>query len=87
MTSNSTPRALYRPWTITGSYDTGGEWITVTLPITSNFIYAWDGSLCQNQITAESFASLWMFVASGGIEGTDCKPIIKIDNIRVVSVK
>ncbi len=87
MTSNSTPRALYRPWTITGSYDTGGEWITVTLPITSSFIYAWDGSLCQNQITAESFASLWMFVASGGIEGTDCQPIIKIDNIRVVSVK
>ena len=87
MTSNETPRALYRPWTTTGSYDTDGKWITVTLPLSSSLIYGWDGSLSTGTITPESFASLWMFVANGGIEGTDCTPIIKVDNIRIVPNK
>lgn len=30
------------------------------------------------------FASLTMFVVGGGINGTECQPIIKIDNIRAV---
>lgn len=87
MTSNETPRALYRPWTATGSYDTDGKWITVTLPLSSSLIYGWDGSLSTGTISPESFASLWMFVANGGIEGTDCTPIIKVDNIRIVPNK
>ena len=87
MTDNTNPRALYRPWTTTGSYDTGGKWITVTLPLSSSLIYGWDGSLSSGQITPDTFASLWMFVASGGIEGTECTPIIKVDNIRIVPNK
>ncbi len=89
MTDNSNPRALYRPWTSssTGSYDTNGEWITVTLPIAANFIYGWDGSKSSGSLTAESFTSLWFFMAQGGIVGTECTPIVKIDNIRVVPNK
>ena len=86
MTSNATPRALYRPWSTssTGSYDTGGEWVTVTLPIAANFVYGWDGSKSSGTLTAESFTSLWIFISSNGVEGVECTPIIKIDNIRVV---
>ena len=89
MTNNANPRALYRPWSTstTGSYDTGGEWVTVTLPIAANFVYGWDGSVSSGTLTAESFTSLWIFVSSCGVEGVDCTPIIKIDNIRVVPNK
>jgi len=86
MTDNANPRALYRPWTTeaTKSFDTNGEWKTVTLPIAANFIYGWDGSKSTGSLTPETFTSLWLFLAQGGIEGTECTPIIKIDNIRVV---
>ena len=80
----SLPRALYRPWTSTGSFDTGDKWITVSMPIASQFIYYWDGSAASGTLNAESFANLELFVSAGGVAGTDCTPIMKIDNIRVV---
>ena len=80
----SLPRALYRPWTSTGSFDTGDKWITVSMPIASQFIYYWDGSAASGSLNAESFANLELFVSAGGVAGTDCTPIMKIDNIRVV---
>lgn len=81
------PRALYRPWTTTGSFDTGGEWITVSLPIASTFTYNFDGTSVNASFAKEDFASLTIFVVSGGVNGTECKPIIKLDNIRVVPNK
>ena len=89
MTNNANPRALYRPWSTssTGSYDTGGEWVTVTLPLAANFVFGWDGSVSSGTLTAESFTSMWIFVSSCGVDGVDCTPIIKIDNIRVVPNK
>ncbi|MBP5499083.1 MAG: hypothetical protein J6Y05_00105 [Bacteroidales bacterium] len=83
----SLPRALYRPWTSSGSFDTADKWITVTLPIASQFIYFWDGSAASGSLNAESFANLELFVSAGGVVGTDCTPIMKIDNIRVVPNK
>lgn len=83
-----TPRALYRPWTETGSFDTGDKWITVTIPMNSaTFAYGPDGTKASGTLTASSWESLVLFVCSGGITGTECNPIIKIDNIRAVSNK
>lgn len=87
LTDNTLPRALYRPWTTTGSYDTGGKWVTVTLPLKSNFIYNFDGSVSSGSLSEKDFASLVIFICGGGIQGTDCTPIIRIDNIRVVPNK
>ncbi|MDO4956489.1 MAG: glycan-binding surface protein [Bacteroidales bacterium] len=81
------PRALYRPWTATGSYDTGGKWITVSLPISSSFVYNFDGSGVSAALSEEDFASLTIFLIGGGVNGTECTPIIKIDNIRAVPNK
>lgn len=87
MSSNDTPRAMYRPWTATGSYDTGDKWITVTIPF-SEFNLGWDGKPSSGVLTAESFTSLWMFLCQGGEPlGTECAPIIKVDNIRAVPYK
>ena len=80
------PRALYRPWEATGSFDTGDKWITVTVPYTS-FVYNSDGTANTYEVNAQSFTSLTIFVWSGGVAGTECEPIIKIDNIRAVPIK
>ena len=80
---NDLPRGLYTPWYPSGSYDTGDEWITVTVPL-SNFIYGSDGTIATGSLTASDFTSLLIFVWSGGYTGTECHPIIKIDNIRAV---
>lgn len=80
------PRALYRPWEATGSFDTGDQWMTVTIPF-SDFIYNYDASTASEPLTADSFESMTIFVWSGGVNGTDCTPIIKLDNIRAVPYK
>lgn len=80
-------RALYRPWTSSGSFDTGGEWITVTIPF-SDFKYNADGTEGTVPLqSANDFASLVIWPWSGGINGAECTPIFKIDNIRAVSLK
>ena len=80
------PRGLYTPWTATGSFDTGDEWITVSIPY-SNFIYGVGGGKASGTLTAEDFTSLTLFLFKGGQVGEDCNPIIKIDNIRAVPNK
>lgn len=80
------PRGIYRPWEATGSYDTGGKWVTVTLPI-ANFIYGMNGGIASGNLTAKDFTSLTIFITGGGISGTECHPLIKIDNIRAVPYK
>ena len=80
------PRGLYTPWAATGSFDTADEWITVTIPYT-NFIYSEVGAVASGALTAADFTSLTIFVWSGGVKGTDCQPVLKIDNIRAVPNK
>ena len=80
-------RAMYRPWTETGSYDTGNKWVTVTIPLTSFTLDNKGATTTQVPSSAADFASLTFFVVEGGVNGTECKPIIKIDNIRVVPNK
>lgn len=78
------PRALYRPWISTGSYDTADGWVTVTLPIADSFVYDQKGEKAKIALTEDHFTGLTIFVWGGGISGTECNPIIKIDNIRAV---
>ena len=66
--------------------DTNDEWITVTVPY-ANFIYGASGVPAQGKLSASDFTSLTIFVWSGGNKGTECHPVIKIDNIRAVPVK
>ena len=86
ISGNESPRALYMPWTATGSFDTGNKWVTVTIPY-STFLYGPDGSQATGELNASSFSSLTIFVWSGGVTGTECQPVIKIDNIRAVPYK
>lgn len=77
-------RGLYRPWASTGSFDTGDEWITVTVPF-SDFKYNADGTEGTVPLSSpKDFASLVIWPWSGGLNGTECTPIFKIDNIRAV---
>ncbi len=85
--NNKIARALYRPWTDTGEYHTDDKWVTVSLPISSSFIYYWDGSKATVPLDKKFFGGLELFVTSGGVVGKDCTPIIKIDNIRLVPNK
>ncbi|MBR5404174.1 MAG: hypothetical protein IK113_08140 [Bacteroidales bacterium] len=80
------PRALYTPWA-DGMVDTGDKWITVTIPM-ANILYKPDGTPSDGKIDATCFDGLCIFVCNtGGKTGEDCKPIIKIDNIRAVPIK
>ena len=81
--NNVLPRGIYRPWMETGSFHTDDRWITVSLPI-SEFVYGKDGAVATGSLTETDFSSLVIFVSGGGINGVECTPVFKIDNIRVV---
>ncbi len=81
MTDETYPRALWIPWKDDGTYVTDG-WVTVTIPMTS-FAYNADG----DQVTlngAGHYSGISLSVSGGGVSGTDCSPVIHIDNMRVV---
>jgi hypothetical protein len=77
------PRALYNPWKDTGSFDTGDEWITITIPL-KEFVYNDDGSKVSTTMSESSFDSFIIWPINGGVSGTACTPIFRYDNIRVV---
>ena len=80
-------RGLYRPWEATGSFDTADKWITVTVPF-SEFTYNADGTAGAVPLQKpEDFASFVIWAWSGGVMGTECTPVFRIDNIRAVPVK
>lgn len=79
------PRGLWIPWQTTGSYDTGDQWVTMSMNL-SEFNRTHEGQSCANALTTDDFTGLTFFVWNGGVEGTDCNPVICIDNIRVVPI-
>lgn len=80
------PRGLWIPWATSGSYDTGGKWVTVSIPL-SSFNKNCEGTTLESTISADRMTGLAFFVWSGGINGTNCSPVIDIDNIRVVPIE
>lgn len=85
--SLQSPRAMYRPWQSApnGDYHTGGEWVTVTIPLDA-FAYDFEGGATANPISGpDSFGSFQMCIVGGGINTEkECTPIIRVDNIRAV---
>ena len=80
-------RGLYRPWEATGSFDTGDKWITVTVPF-SEFTYNSDGTAGKVPLEKpEDFATFVIWPWSGGVNGVECTPVFRIDNLRAVPVK
>ena len=84
--NTSLPRGLWMPWTTNGSYDTGGNWVTISLPL-SSFNKTHEGATLDETITADHMTGLTFFVWHGGVAGTTCSPVIEIDNIRVVPIE
>lgn len=84
--STDLPRALWMPWTTTGSYDTNDQWTTVSIPL-SSFNKTNEGQPCDKKLDKTFFTGLTLFVWHGGIEGKDCTPEFYIDNIRVVPIE
>lgn len=82
----SVPRGLWMPWRSTGSYDTAGQWQTISMPL-ATFNKTHDGAACANALGKDDLTGLTFFVWNGGVAGTTCSPIINIDNIRVVPVE
>ena len=80
------PRGVWVPWEETGSYDTGDQWVTVTLKM-SEFNKQLSGVVSETELTKEKLAGLSIFLRGGGVDGKECEPIICIDNIRVVPVE
>lgn len=82
----SVPRGLWIPWQLAGSYDTAGQWTTIALPL-SSFNYTYEGNACGTSLSKNDFTGLTFFLWNGGVNGTDCEPVICIDNIRVVPIE
>lgn len=78
------PKGLYMPWTATGSFSTGGKWITVSLPL-KDFHYDSYGA------TVDALPKVWedftIFFYRGGVEGSACSPVFLVDNFRIVPIE
>ena len=81
ISDGTTPRGLWRPWEMSGSYQTDG-WVTVSFPLT-DFKYDHTGGTLE-MAPKGNYCCLTFFVYHGGITGTSSTPYICIDNIRVV---
>ena len=80
-------RGLYRPWEATGEFHTNDKWITVTVPF-SEFTYNADGTPGKVPLQKpEDFATFVIWPWSGGVNGAECTPIFRIDNLRAVPAK
>lgn len=82
--NDEVPRGLWTPWLETGSYDTGDEWVTVTVPL-ANFVYTRYGATSANSLDKDSFTGLTFVLYAGPQNaGTNGPILMGIDNIRVV---
>ena len=76
------PRALWQPWVSSGSYDTGGKWITISIPF-SNFNKTHAGEVCSTSFSSDFLAGLMFYVMGGGSTGEAGELQMDIDNIRI----
>lgn len=82
----SVPRALWQPWLSSGSYDTGGKWVTVSIPF-SNFNKTHTGEVSSTSFSEDFLAGLMFYVMGGGSTGEACNLQLDIDNIRIAPIE
>lgn len=76
-------RGFYRPWVDSGSFDTNGMWITVTMPL-ADFTFNMDGTKGSAPLQESSFDSFTIWPVGGGVPGVPCHPVFRYDNFRIV---
>ncbi len=77
----SVPRAIWQPYAASGSFDTGGEWVTVSLPF-SVFNKTHTGEICATSFSVNNLGGL-SFYFMGGAAGVAGELQLDIDNIRI----
>jgi hypothetical protein len=80
----SYPKGLYMPWTATGSFSTGGKWITVSLPLKDFRYDSYGADVGALPVVWEDFT---IFFYRGGVDGTACSPVFLVDNFRIVPIE
>ena len=75
------PRAIWQPYAASGSFDTGGEWVTVSLPF-SVFNKTHTGEICATSFSVNNLGGL-SFYFMGGTAGVAGELQLDIDNIRI----
>jgi hypothetical protein len=78
------PKGLYMPWTTTGSFDTGGKWVTVSLPLTD---FHYDSYGADAGALPKAWEDFTIFFYRGGVDGTACSPVFLLDNFRIVPIE
>ncbi|MDR3188791.1 MAG: glycan-binding surface protein [Prevotellaceae bacterium] len=78
------PKGLYMPWTATGSFSTGGRWITVSLPLKDFHYDSYGADIAKLPAVWEDFT---IFFYRGGVEGATCSPVFLVDNFRIVPIE
>lgn len=85
--SDDYPRALWSPWEKTGSYTTGGKWVTVSVPLANANVNRY-GDATSISLDKDSFKGLTFIVAWGPDTGlTEQTVILAVDNIRVAPLQ
>lgn len=80
------PRALWTPWEKTGSYTTGGKWVTISVPL-ANTNQTRFAEACPTAIDSSCFRGLSFIVCWGpASELTDQRVILAVDNIRIAPI-
>lgn len=82
--SDDVPRALWTPWSVTGSYHTDGKWTTISIPL-SNFVFSRYAATPSRTLNPNCFTGL-TFILYAGSQSSELSSRIymAIDNIRVV---
>lgn len=81
------PRGMWTPWQSTGSYTTGGKWVTVTMPFT-DFTYNRYLESAAKSLTADSFKGLTFIICWGPASELTSVPVtVAIDNIRIAPLE
>lgn len=84
---SSVPCYLWTPYNVDPEYTTGGDWITLTMPLTE-FNKLADGTAASSPLSKDDLAGLTIWWGAAATYGdAPFHPEVYIDNIRLVKAK